>query len=126
MCTFLVFSFLQWSVHGECSLFCRDSVQCSAYGFLVCSVFSPKIIQGMMGGRDLGLPWAFLFHIKEKSVLKACRADIYRNVMGEHYQCFVGDSVQCSAHGILACFVGILCSIVPMEILACFVEFCAV
>ena len=47
--------------------------------------FSPRIIQGMMGGHVLGVVCghiealnlgSFLSHIKEKSMLKACRADM--------------------------------------------------
>ena len=45
--------------------------------------FSPRIIQGTTGVRGLGMACGhikafclLLFHIKEESVLKACRADM--------------------------------------------------
>ena len=48
-------------------------------------MFSPRIIQGMTGGRGLGVACgqskllaSFLSHTKEKSVLKACRADMHK------------------------------------------------
>ena len=50
---------------------------------LAITVFSPRIIQGMMGGLILVWPVvtskllaSVLSHIKEKSMLKACRADM--------------------------------------------------
>ena len=59
----------------------------------VCTtVFSPRTIQGMMGGCGLGVACAtpkhlasFPSHIKEKSVVKACRADMPYVCWGEHW-----------------------------------------